>query len=236
MNQSIPKWTEERTEELTNLANAIEGTIGRAEVETVAVKLDTTVRSVAAKLRKMGFDVHTAKEPVRAFDEETSARLVSFLETNSGKFTYAEIGEAFGVAPKVAQGKILSLELTSHVKPTPKVEAVKKFSDEETNRFIRLANEGKSLEAIADSVGHSLESVRGKALSLLRAGDITSIPKQESLKESATKDLFEGMVLADLTVVQLAEQTGKTARGIKTILTRRDLVCSDYPKAKRVKA
>ena len=45
-----------------------------------------------------------------------------------------------------------------------------------------MVNDGAFVEAIADAMGRSVNSVRGKALSLLRSGDIDAIPKQEHTK------------------------------------------------------
>lgn len=232
MTANLPKWTEERTNELEAAAKAIGDGIGRAEAEALADQFGTTVKSVAAKLRKMGFEVSTAAEKVKAFSDEQTEQLKALLENNPGAFTYADLGEALGVSPKAVQGKVLSLQLTSNVKPTPKPEVVKQFSDVEANTIIRMTGEGRSLEAIADTLGRSLNSVRGKALSLLKAGAIAALPVQATHKEGKA-DIFEGINIAELTVVELAERTGKTPRGIKTILTRRELACADYPKAKK---
>jgi len=235
MSANLPKWTEERTTELEQAAKALGGNVSREQAEELATTFGTSIRSIAAKLRKIGFEVSIAAEKVKAFSDEQTAQLTETLTNNSGVFTYAELGEALGVSAKAVQGKILSLQLTDHVKPTPKAEPVRQFSDTETNTIIRLTGEGKSLEQISDTVGRSLNSVRGKALSLFKQGMIAALPVQATHKESVS-DIFEGVELANFTVVELAEMKGKTPRGIKTILTRRELVCADYPKAKRTKA
>ena len=68
---------------------------------------------------------------------------------------------------------------------------------------------------------------------MLRTGAISAIPKQEVTKGSAKSDPFENVDVADLTVEQIAEQIGKTARGVKTMLTRRGLVAADYDGASK---
>ena len=69
----------------------------------------------------------------------------------------------------------------------------------------------------------------GKALSLLRAGAIDAIPRQETTKASTTVDPLEAIDnLGDMTVEDIAETIGKTTRGVKTMLTRRGLSASDY--------
>ena len=156
---------------------------------------------------------------------------------NSGAYTYAEIAGHFedGVfSPKSIQGKILSMELTSHVKPAPKVEAVRTYSPEEEVTFVQMVNDGAFVEAIADVMGRSINSVRGKALSLLRSGEIGAIPKQEVTKGASKEDPLASLGdLSTQTVESIAEAIGKTARGVKTMLTRRGLVAADYDGASK---
>ncbi len=44
------------------------------------------------------------------------------------------------------------------------------------------------IEEIADALGKSVNSIRGKALSLLRAGEINAIPKQRDTKGTSKSD------------------------------------------------
>jgi transposase len=121
------------------------------------------------------------------------------------------------------------MELTAHVKPAPKVESTKTYSEAEEETFISMVQNGASVEALAEAMGRSVNSVRGKALSLLRSGEIDAIPRQENTKGSAKSDpLAELGDIAAMTVEQIAEAIGKTARGVKTMLTRRGLSASDY--------
>ena len=153
------------------------------------------------------------------------------MTDNSGVHTYAEIAAAFedgAFSPKSIQGKILSMQLTGHVKPAPKVEATKTYTDEEEAAFIAQVESGAFIEDIADAMGRSVNSVRGKALSLLRAERISAIPKQRETKGSGKADALEGVDLENSTAEEIAEQIGKTVRGVKTMLTRRGLVCKDY--------
>jgi transposase-like protein len=126
------------------------------------------------------------------------------------------------------------MELTGHVKPAPKVEAVRTYSPEEEVTFVQMVNDGAFVEAIAEAMGRSINSVRGKALSLLRSGEIGAIPKQEVTKGASKEDPLA--TLGDLstqTVESIAEAIGKTARGVKTMLTRRGLVAADYDGASK---
>jgi 4-hydroxyphenylpyruvate dioxygenase-like putative hemolysin len=120
------------------------------------------------------------------------------------------------------------MQLTEHVKPTPKVESVRTFSDAEEVEFVKHATNGAYLEDIAEALGRTVNQIRGKALSLLRQGSIASIPAQKESKAAAKADPLEGVNVASLSVEEIAEQIGKTARGVKTMLTRRGLTASNY--------
>ena len=238
---TLPKWTDERTDTLTNFVGD-ETPVSQASVAEAAEQLETTTRSVSSKLRKMGFDVELASaKATRAFSESQESTLSAFVSDNSGDYTYAEIAAHFedgAFSPKSIQGKILSMELTDHVKPAPKVETVRTYSPAEEKTFVSMVNDGAFVEAIAETLDRTVNSVRGKALSLLRSGDIEAIPRQEFTKGSAKDDPLADLGdVSDMTVESIAEQIGKTARGVKTMLTRRGLTASDYDgAAKKEKA
>jgi hypothetical protein len=65
-------------------------------------------------------------------------------------------------------------------------------------------------------------------LSLSRKGLIPSIPKQRDHKPQEDADVIGSLNVAAMTVAQIAEATGKTERGVKTILTKRSLTAVDY--------
>ena len=126
------------------------------------------------------------------------------------------------------------MELTGHVKPAPKVESVKTYTDAEEVVFVDLVNGGSFVEEIAEALGKSVNSVRGKALSLLRAELITAIPKQKETKGASKADPLADLGdVSGLTVEEIATAIDKTARGVKTMLTRRGLVASDYDGASK---
>ena len=238
---ALPKWTDERTDELVNFVGD-ESPISQGTVAEAADQLETSTRSISSKLRKMGYEVELASASTsRAFSESQEATLATFVQDNSGEYTYAQIAENFeggAFSAKSIQGKILSMELTDHVKPAPKVEAVRTYSEDEEATFIEMVNDGAFVEAIADALDRSVNSVRGKALSLLRSGDIDAIPRQEHTKGSAKEDPLADLGdISAMTVEEIAEAIGKTARGVKTMLTRRGLVAEDYDgAAKKEKA
>ena len=227
---ALPKWTDERTDQLVNFVGA--GPVSQAQVAEAADMLETSTRSVSSKLRKMGYEVELASSSAtKAFSDEQEATLQNFVESNSGVYTYAEIAENFEsghFSAKSIQGKILSMELTSHVKPAEKVVTPRTYSEDEEAQFISMVNDGAFVEAIAESLDRSVNSIRGKALSLLRSGDINAIPKQEFTKGSSKADPFADLDIASMTVEEIAEDIGKTVRGVKTMLTRRGLASADY--------
>lgn len=238
---ALPKWTEERTDQLVSFVGD-ESPISQATVADAADELETSTRSVSSKLRKMGYEVELASAASsRTFSSEQEATLAAFVQDNSGEYTYAQIADHFDggtFSAKSIQGKILSMELTDHVKPAPKVETVRTYSPEEESTFIEMVNDGAFVEAIADALDRSVNSVRGKALSLLRSGDIDAIPRQEHTKGASKEDPLADLGdIAGMTVEEIADAIGKTARGVKTMLTRRGLVAADYDgAAKKEKA
>ena len=228
---ALPKWTDERTQALTDFVGG-ESPVSQATVAEAADQLETSTRSISSKLRKMGFEVELASAAAgKSFSEDQEATLSAFVTDNSGQYTYAQIAEHFeggAFSPKSIQGKILSMELTGHVKPAPKVESVRTYSADEEATFVAMVNDGAFVEAIADALGRSVNSIRGKALSLLRSGDIDAIPRQENTKGSSNADPLADLDVSGMTVEAIAETIGKTARGVKTMLTRRGLTAADY--------
>ena len=233
---ALPKWTDERTQQLTDFVGS-ESPVSQATVANAADELETSVRSVSSKLRKMGFDVELASaSQSKAFSDEQESTLANFVQDNSGSYTYAEIAENFeggAFSAKSIQGKILSMQLTEHVKPAPKVETVKSYNEDEEATFVSMVNDGAFIEQIAESLGRSVNSIRGKALSLLRAGEINAIPKQENVVGNSKADPLADMDISDMSVEDIADEIGKTVRGVKTMLTRRGLQCADYNGAAR---
>ena len=234
---ALPKWTDERTQSLVDFVGS-ESPVSQGTVADAAEELETSVRSVSSKLRKMGYDVELASSVSnRTFSEDQEATLQAFVTDNSGQYTYADIASSFEgghFSAKSIQGKILSMELTSHVKPAEKPESVRTYSPEEENTFTTMVNDGAFVEEIAEALGKSVNSIRGKALSLLRSGDINAIPKQKETKGSSKADpLAEVNDIENMNVEDIADEIGKTVRGVKTMLTRRGLTCADYDGAAR---
>ena len=234
---ALPKWTDERTQQLVDFVGD-SSPISQAMVAEAAEDLETSTRSVSSKLRKMGYDVELASSVSnRTFTDEQEATLQAFVTDNSGQYTYADIASSFEgghFSAKSIQGKILSMELTSHVKPAEKPESVRTYSPEEEATFTQMVNDGSFVEEIAEALGKSVNSIRGKALSLLRSGDINAIPKQKETKGSSKADpLAEVNDIESMNVEDIADEIGKTVRGVKTMLTRRGLTCADYDGAAR---
>ena len=233
---ALPKWTDERTQQLVDFIGD-QSPVTQAVVAEAADELETSTRSVSSKLRKMGFDVELASASAsKSFSDDQEATLSAFVTDNSGSYTYAEIANHFeggAFSAKSIQGKILSMELTEHVKPAPKVETVRTYTPEEEGTFVEMVNGGSFVEEIAEALGKSVNSIRGKALSLLRSGEINAIPKQKETKGSSKADVLADLDISAMTVQEIADEIGKTVRGVKTMLTRRGLQCSDYNGAAR---
>lgn len=233
-------WNAENTAQLQTIANAIEGTILQSHLPAIVEEMDgPTQRAVSSKLRSLNYTVQKADEAkVPAWSVDETEGLVDFVTSNEGAYTYAEFAAQYlggKFSTKQVQGKLLSLELTDKVKPTPKAEAVsaKTYSDDEEAVFIEMANADASIEAIADKLGRSIAQVRGKALSLMGQERIAGIPKTANSVAKASVGIFDGIDVETMTVAEIAEAKGKTERGIKGALSRQGLNCQDYKGADR---
>ena len=241
--QKIPAWNEERVAKLAAIVGT-ETPVSNETVAKAAQELGTTPRSISAKLRNLEIAVAPV-ENVRekTFTEAEEAELRKFVESNSGSHTYAEIAAAVCGASKTArqvQGKILSMELTEHVKATPKKEVERKYTEEEEAKIVSLMKkDGVFLEDIAEALNKPLNSVRGKCLSLSRSDESLKIPAQ---KNHVSKDKSDpltdlGDKVSELTVADIAVKIEKSERGVKAMLTKRGIKCADYDgEARRAKA
>ena len=231
----LPKWDEARTSELETFVGANDDLVSLETVAGAADQLGTTPRSVAAKLRKLGYEVEkTATANTKSFTEYQEDALRAFLEANEGDYTFAEIADVFEdgqFSPKQLQGKILSMELTHLVKPAEKKEYQRTYSEEAQATFVEMANGGAMIEDIAEALGYTVASVRGKALSLLRSGHIDAIPASNKVAKAV--DAFQGLDVGSMTVEEIANEIDRSPRGVKTMLTRRGLVAQDYDGAAR---
>ena len=126
-------------------------------------EFDFPRRSVTAKLRKLGFDVPKKPGAAPVFSADETDALTSFLQENSGNLTAEEISEQFADGKFTARqinGKALSLEMTSHVKPAEKKITPRTYSEDDESTITSMVEEGKYLEEIAEAVGRTVNSVR----------------------------------------------------------------------------
>lgn len=242
MTEKAKNWSDEAVAKLLSMTSS-ESPVSAEAVEAAATALGKSVRSVASKLRQLDKEVASmakVKEP--SFTAEEGDALKTFVTRNAGSLTYKEIAEQFAggkFSAKQVQGKLLALELTGSVKPAEKVEVARTYTSAEEETFIKMANSGKFIEDIASVLNKSVPSVRGKALSLTRSGQIAKIPAQ---KESHAKNVVDpvealGAKISTMTVAEIAKAVDKTERGLKTLLTRRGLKVADYDgAAKKAKA
>jgi transposase len=230
-------WTDERTAQLVGMV--ADGVVSQDALKDMAVELDVTARSVGAKLRKMGYEVELASAAARSkWTDAEEAALRDLLQDHNGTLTYAEVAatlEDGKYSAKAVQGKVLSMEMTDYVKPTPKAEVERSYTAEQEATFIEMAAAGEYIEAIAEALGKTINSVRGKALSLSRQVEGFVSPTQETSHAKTKVDAIAslGDKIKTMTVDEIAEAVGKSARGIKTTLTRRALTCADYDGSKK---
>jgi hypothetical protein len=229
----MANWTDEavaQLEELVGDASPVSQETVKDAAETLGEKFSP--RSVAAKLRKMGFEVEKVGERAKAFSEAEEAELDAFLSEHSGEFTYGEIAERFAggkFSARQVQGKVLSMERTADVAPTPKAPSQKTYSEGEEATYVKMANAGAFLEDIAAELDRPLNSVRGKGLSLFKNGQIEKIPAQREHHAKTKVDPLEALGdITEMTVAEIAEEIGKTERGVKQMITYRGLECADY--------
>lgn len=242
MSEKTKKWSDEAVAQLLSIVGS-QNPVKANKVEEAANALGFTTRSVASKLRKLDREVVSlAKEKTSAFTEEESAKLATFVKNNANKLTYKEIAEQFNsgkFSAKQIQGKLLALELTASVKPAEKVEVARTYSEAEEATFVQMANGGSFIEDIATKLNKTVASVRGKALSLTRNGQIAKIPAQRESHAANQVDAVTalGDKIATMTVAEIAKAVDKTERGLRTLLTRRGIKVADYDgAAKKLKA
>lgn len=211
-------------------AVASAGPLTEESIQALVTEFSYPRRSVTAKLRKLGYDVPKVAAPAPVFSAEETEALKAFLNSNSGNLTAEEIASAFlsgKFNARQINGKALSLEMTKHIKPADKKVTPKTYTEAEEGKIKELVSAGAFLEDIAAAVGKTVNSVRGKLLSMGLANQV----KQKE-KKAAKTDAYAGIEqMTDKTVAEIALHFAKTERGVKTVLTRRKISCKDYTPA-----
>jgi arsenate reductase-like glutaredoxin family protein len=240
--KATKNWSDEAVDQLMQIVGS-ESPVSVDSVERAAEQLGKTTRSIASKLRQLDREVASlAKEKTSAFTADEGADLADFVTANAGNLTYKEIAENFAggkFSAKQIQGKLLALELTGSVKPAEKVEVARTYTEAEEMTFVKMADAGSFIEDIAAKLNKTVASVRGKALSLTRKGQISKIPAQREshAKESVDPVVALGDRIHTMTVAEIAAAVDKTERGLRTLLTRRGIKVADYDgAAKKAKA
>ena len=232
-------WNEANTTKLATLAGDVNVEVSQDRLVEIADEMGTTSRSIGAKLRKMEFQVAKATPKASAWTEAQEAALAQLVNDNADQLTYAEIAASFengAFTSKQVQGKLLNMELFDKVRKADKKVVPRTYTPEEEAKFIALVEDGATMEVLAEAFGKTIASVRGKSLSLVRSKDIEAMPKQEHSNAKETADILEGVNVAESTIEQIVEATGKSTRGIKSILSRRGISCVDYDgEARRAK-
>jgi hypothetical protein len=195
-------------------------------VQSLCEEFEFPRRSVTAKLRKQGFDVPHKPKAAPTFTEAETQELRDFLEANSGTHTAEEIASQIAggkFSARQINGKALSLELTGAIKPAEKKAAVRTYTEAEEAQIQEMAESGAFIEDIAEALGKTVQSIRGKLLSMK-----LTAPQKE--KKATKTDAYEGIedMAADMTVEELAAHFDKSERGVKTVLSRRQIAAKDY--------
>lgn len=194
-------------------------------IESLVDEFEFPRRSVTAKLRKLGYDVPKKPGAAPVFSTDETEALAKFLEENSTSHTADEIASSFAdgkFTSRQINGKALSLEMTSHIKPAEKKVTPKTYTAEQEEQISSMVEDSAFLEDIADAIGKPVNSVRGKLLSM-------GLKAEQREKKATKSDPYEGIdEMLEQTVEELADHFGKTVRGVKTVLTRRGLAASDY--------
>ena len=114
----------EYTDEMvTAMHGSAESGVTEEVIESLMEDFDFPRRSVTAKLRKLGYDVPKKPGAAPVFSAEETEALSAYLTENSGVYTAEDISASFADGKFTARqinGKALSLEMTSHVKPAEK--------------------------------------------------------------------------------------------------------------------
>jgi hypothetical protein len=216
----------EYTPEMVDRMRAVsEDGLNEAVIESLMAEFDFPRRSVTAKLRKLGYDVPRKPTDGPVFNAEETAAFGEFLTQNSGQLTADEVAAQFmdgKFTNRQVNGKALAMELTSHLRPTEKKVTPRTYTEEEENTIVEMVEAGAFIEDISEALGKTVNSVRGKLLSMSLKAPVRN-------KKGPTADTYAGIEdMLDRTVEEIAEHFGKTPRGVKTVLTRRGLACADH--------
>ena len=188
-------------------------------------------RSVAAKLRSLEIEVPSKVEAPKFTADETDA-FRSFVTSNSGILNAEEISKGFmsgKFSSRQVMGKALALELTGHVKKTEKTTKPKTYTEAEEAKITSLVNSGKYLEEIAEAVGKTVNSVRGKLLSMdLKAPQKNKKTPTEGGSYPGLSEIAATMTVEELVAYYEKTKPGTTARGVKTALSRRQVAAKNY--------
>jgi len=238
---SKTNWKTEGLEDQLNELVAAEplntkGELSLVSLAKVAMELDIPKRNVAAKLRKSGTKVETLNK-VSDWNEAETKALGDYLTANNGVFSPEQVAQKlYGTKFSAAQvrGKALSMDKASFFRKVEPKAAVLKYTEAEEAKIVSLANAGKNIEDIAIALDRSTQSIRGKCLSLYTKGLVTSIPKSSQVvKVVDVLDGLDGVAISKMSIADLSNHTGKSETGMKTILTRRGISCSNWDGAKK---
>jgi len=193
-------------------------TASKVLVAELAESLEVSEKSLAAKIRNMGYTTENAVKG-KTFTEAETAQFESLA--SAGTATAEDIAEAMGKTTAQIRGKALACKAT--LAPSPKkAPAVLKYTEAETETVTQMAENGDFIEDIAEAMNRTVAQIRGKLLSLkLKA------PQRESKAKARTVVYTDEVIASVITAVgegqssaDIAESLELNVRGLRSRLGR----------------
>lgn len=217
------KWTDELTEKLISKVKDVKGEIPYSTVETLAQEFETSTRSIAGKLRSLGYQVgRKVVTKTKSYSEKEEALIKQMVEQGA----YIEdIAAKLGREVKQIRGKLLSMKLTAPTK-NKKEPRKKTYTPEEEEKIRQMVEQGAFIEDIAEALGRTVPQIRGKLLSMrLKA-------PMKNKKEKVSNKIYTDEVIAKITEMfkagktetEIAEELGLKKAGLHRKLVQLGLI------------
>jgi predicted transcriptional regulator len=226
----MAKYNEEMVEILDSFGNEYDDEIPYADVESFTndfnekFDVDYTVRSIASKLRHMGFTVAKKGPAVhkKSYTEAEEAKIKEIAKKDG--VWLEDIADALGRDVKSIGGKLISMGIYGIKKRDKKVnDTPKLFTPEDEAIILEMVEKGECfIEDLAEKLGKSVKQVRGKLAGMRIKGVKTRNKKAPKAKiytdeviAEIKEELAKGKSLEDI-----AKARGLNERGMLVTLTR----------------
>jgi len=208
-------YTEEMDAQITKAVEDAGGLATRELISDLSEEMDVPARSISYRMKNvLNLDVEsTARTPSFSADETDA-----FLELADGTMTAEAIAEEMGKTVQQVRGKALSSKVT--LLPSEKKAATpKSYSEDEEVQITALVDAGEFLEVIAEKLGRTVNSMRGKLLSM----KLKAVQRDHKAAKVLT---YTAEVVADLitrvaageSLDTIVDATGLNVRGLKSKL------------------